>query len=103
MTISKMSNKREIEINGEDLKFIYGDGYELFKQKIIPNCNCGRCDSHYQSTIVNYKIFLNDLNDIILKGYCQKCNSPVNRYVETGEVEEYHDRIEKVRKRYTLN
>ncbi len=98
-----MSNKKEIEISEEDLKIIHGNDYELFRQKIIPNCYCVKCNSHYQSTIVNYKIFLNDLNDIILKGFCEICGRPVNRYVETGEVEEYKERINKVRRKYKIN
>ena len=98
-----MPNKKEIEIYEDDLRMIYGNDYKLFKEKIIPNCYCKNCNSHYQSIIVNYKIFLNDLNDIILKGFCEKCGSLVNRYVETGEVEEYQERIEKVRIKNTIN
>lgn len=98
-----MSNKKEIGINEEDLKFIHGNDYELFKQRIIPNCYCAKCNSHYQSTIVNYKIFLNDLNDITLEGFCEKCGNPMNRYVETGEVEKYQERIEEIKRKYTLN
>lgn len=98
-----MRNKDEIEIQQEDLEFIYGNGYELFKQKIIPNCFCANCKSSYNSTIINYKIFLNDLNDIILKGYCEKCGNPIIRYIETGEVEKYQEKIEKIKKKYSLN
>lgn len=98
-----MPNKKEIEISEEDLKFIHGNDYELFKQKIISNCYCTKCNSHYESIIVNYKIFFNDLNDIVLEGFCQKCGNPMNRYVETGEVEKYQERIEKIKRKYTLN
>lgn len=98
-----MVKETVIEINEEDLNFIYAEGYELFKQKVIPNCRCVKCNSSYNSTIVNYKIFLNDINDIILKGFCKKCGNPVNRYVETGEVEEYQERIENVQRKYHLN
>jgi len=95
-----MSRKKEIEIREEDIKFIHGGEYGIFKEKILTNCYCSRC---FNTTIVNYSIFLNVLNDLILKGFCKKCGNHVNRYVETGEVEEYQERIEKVRKRYYLN
>lgn len=72
-----MKKYDEIEMNQEDLKFIHGDEYEFFEQKIIPNCYCRNCKSSYNSTIVNYIIFLNDLNDIILKGFCEKCKNPI--------------------------
>ena len=92
-----MRDKIRLEITGEDLKFIYGDDYDIFNQKIIQNCYCANCKTSYQSTIVNYKIFLNDLNDIILEGFCKTCNQPISRYLETGEVEKYQRRIEKVK------
>lgn len=76
-----MRKHKEIEITEEDLKLIHGDDYKLFREKIIPNCNCTKCNSHFRSTIVNYKIFLNDLKDIILKGFCAKCGNTVNRYL----------------------
>jgi len=41
-----------------------------------------------------------DLNDIILRGFCAACGHPVNRYLETGEVESYLLRIKKVRQKY---
>lgn len=98
-----MTNKKQIEITKEDLICIHGNDYQLFEEKIIPNCYCAKCNSHYQSTIVNYKIFLNDLNDVILRGFCGKCSNPINRYLETSEVEKYQERIEKVRKKYQTN
>ncbi|OGY17593.1 MAG: hypothetical protein A2784_00595 [Candidatus Chisholmbacteria bacterium RIFCSPHIGHO2_01_FULL_48_12] len=91
-----MSNKKQIKITKENLVFIYGDDRRFFEEKIVSNCYCPTCKTPYQSTIVNYEIFLNDLNDILLKGYCVKCKNPINRYVETGEVPEYQERIKKI-------
>jgi hypothetical protein len=96
-------NKNILKITEKDLEFIYGKDYELFKNKIIPNCYCSKCDSNYCSKIVDYKIFLNDLNDVTLEGSCSDCGSKIARYVETGEVEEYENRIEDIKKRYLLN
>lgn len=95
-----MSNSRkEIKITPEDIKTIYGKDYSLFEEKIIPNCYCGNCEDSYSSTIISYEIFLNDLNDITLRGSCRRCNGPVNRYLETGEAEKYQESITEVRKR----
>lgn len=96
-----MSNKSQIKITKEDLISIYGKDYHFFEEKIIPNCYCGKCKTPYQSTIINYEIFLNDLNDIILEGFCAKCGNPVNRYLETGEVEKYQKMIEKIKEKYS--
>ncbi len=90
---------KEKKITAEQLKFIYSDDYDFFVNKILSNCFCPKCpNSEYSSTIVDYEIFLNDLNDIILKGSCAKCQGPIGRYLETGEVLEYLPRIKNVLK-----
>ncbi len=94
-----MSNKKQIKITKDDLITIYGSDYRLFEKKIISNCYCGKCNSKYQSTIINYEIFLNDLNDIILEGYCARCGSPVNRYLETGDMLKFQKRINKTKEK----
>lgn len=96
-SITNMSNKSQMKIVKTDLTTIYGEDFHFFEEKIIPNCYCGKCNSPYESTIVNYEIFLNDFNDIVLKGYCEKCKNPINRYLETGQVDEYQERIKKIR------
>lgn len=98
-----MSNKKQIKITKENLVAIYGKDYRFFEEKIIPNCYCHKCKTLYRSTIVNYEIFLNDLNDVILIGFCAKCGNSVNRYLETGEVERYQEAIEQIKKKYATN
>jgi len=94
--------KRRIKINEEELKFIHGSDYDFLQNKILHNCNCDNCESEpYTSQIVDYKITLNRINDIELRGFCAKCKSPIVRYVETGEVKKYLPRINKVRKAHT--
>lgn len=95
-----MINKTEIRINQDDLIFIFGEEIDDFTQKIVANCYCANCSPSYRSTIINYQIFLNDLDDIILKGICARCGHKVNRYIETGEVAKYLKRINEVKKRY---
>jgi len=93
-----MSNKKQIKISKEGLVAIYGADYHFFEEKIVPNCRCAKCNTSYTSTIIDYKIFLNDLDDIILEGFCEKCGSRINRYLETDEVIKYQERIRKVKK-----
>ena len=96
-----MQNKKEIKLTETDLKAIYGPDYNFFQEKILSNCFCHRCRvKSYTAMITKYKIFLNDLNDIVLRGVCAACGGPVNRYLETGEVESYLPRIKKVKQKY---
>jgi len=93
-----MATKSRIEISKSNLTSILGEDLDDFEKNIINHVYCGNCNSSYNSTIVNYSIFLNDLDDVILEGFCKKCNNPVNRCVETGEVAKYQKRISEIKK-----
>ena len=77
------SDEEEIEISHDDLKIIF-DGRLDVIDLYAGNVFCGRCIEH-MTTIVDYKIFLNERCDTILKGQCKKCGGPVARYIETGD------------------
>lgn len=91
-------NRREdkIEISEARLKGIFGDEWVRSEEKILNNVYCSHCKSNYNSTIVNYKIFINDLNDVIFEGFCKKCGHGVARYAETGENPRHTKRITEV-------
>ncbi|WP_025146273.1 hypothetical protein [Pedobacter jeongneungensis] len=74
--------EKEIEIEDYDIEIIMMEQYEHLNI-ILENSYCTTCKK--TSTITNYKSYLNNLNDIILRGFCLKCGGPVNRYIETGE------------------
>lgn len=93
-----MKKAKQIKITEEDFKFIYGDDYGFFQSKILSNCYCAVCLGN--SAIVNYVSFINDLDDVILRGFCAKCGGRIGRYLETGEVEEFLPRIKQLRKKY---
>lgn len=93
----------DFELDEKDFRSIFGSEWSTFEKKIITNCYCGNCVSDYNSTIIDYKILLNDLNDLILHGKCADCGKPIGRYVETGENEEYTEIIEAIKKRYSKN
>ena len=82
--MNQINSKNNIEITKEDLQKIYGKDWNFFLEKIVHNCYCNVCKGPYNATIVDYKVFLNDINDVILKGKCKTCGNRVNRYLETG-------------------
>jgi hypothetical protein len=79
----KTTTPQEIEITLEDVRVIMADDYIYFDE-FIQNCFCFSCKGE-ETTITNYKIYLNKLNDLSLVGSCIKCAGPVGRYIETGE------------------
>lgn len=80
-----MSKKiKSMPITIDDVAFIFNDNRDDF-DFIISNCYCRHCNKGYHSTITNYTISLNSLNDIELNGFCEECNTKLNRYIETGE------------------
>jgi len=102
-TNSIMNESELLQITSEDLKNIYGEEYPLFESKILPNCYCSRCENPHITTIIKYVTYLDDLDDVILRGLCAKCGGPVSRYLETGEVEKFLPRIKLVRDRYATS
>lgn len=96
-------NHKEIKIDLEDVQLIMGIEFPFF-EKILSNVYCGNCyQDSSTTTIVDYEIFLNDLNDLLLKGTCKRCGGPVARYIETGESKdkaEVAKHIKMVKKKY---
>lgn len=92
-----MERPKDIPITKDELKTILGNDWEFFLSRVVHNCHCVRCRSQYSSTIVNYSIVLNDLDDVVLSGQCSECGGPVRRYIETGESIEKLERIKMVR------
>lgn len=46
--------------------------------------------------LVGYRVFVNDLNDVVLRGTCSACGHLAARYAETGEVPELTARVQMV-------
>lgn len=100
-------NRKEIQITKDELKQIHGRDHDFFEEKIVSNCHCINCTEKrgkpgYGSTIVHYHIFLLDNGDVWLRGYCSVCGSKIARYLETGEVPEYSEKIREVRKNHSI-
>src|SRR5690606_2295232 len=105
--IRKVAKKRtkhivhedEIEIGPLQLQLMFGS---TWKENIDIAVNSFFCDCRAQQrTLINYKSYLNDLNDVILKGWCSSCNTIAARYIETGErngIEKIANKIWKLNK-----
>ena len=89
--------KKEIKISEDDLKTILGKDYKYFCDTILSNCFCVSCGKG--TGIADYEIFLNDINDVVLKGFCTACPNTVVRYCETSELEECAGRIKEILKK----
>ena len=61
----------KFEIALKDVKFIMGDVFENHFTRILSSCFCRQCEKTFGNNvteIIDYKIFLNDLNDVVLQG-----------------------------------
>lgn len=92
-----MKRKPEIEISEEDVEILLDNEYRHFKDITRSQVHCAKCSEGYTVGIVNYRIFLNKLNDIVLRGSCSNCGHPVNRYLEFGEDKEFSERADLLR------
>ena len=94
-----LPDKGQIRIKQRDLKTILSEDFHLFETETLPNCWCYKCNvKKGKSKIVNFLVFLNDVNDVVLRGFCAVCGSRIDRYLEIGGVEEYEKAINKVRR-----
>jgi hypothetical protein len=85
-----------IEISLKDIELIMGDSFSFFPE-LLDNCFCAKCENHTTS-IINYKAYLNNLQDISLRGECARCGQAVGRYIETGESKESVEAADRIRK-----
>jgi hypothetical protein len=75
------NRQNEIEIFMEDVELIMGNDYGKLPV-FLQSAFCAKCSGSV--TIMNYKIYLDDRQDIIFEGICSTCKGPVSRYIETG-------------------
>lgn len=91
----RSNEKDEIEINLDDIEFIMQDDFVHF-QMLSENCFCSQCKDSI-TTIVNFKAYLNNLNDLKLIGQCIRCGNKVCRHIETGEKKVMFEAAEHIR------
>lgn len=77
----RKNRQNEIPISIEDVELILGKNFKLL-DIFLNSTFCKTCDG--QTLITEYKIYLDDVCDIIFDGKCSLCHDNVSRYVETG-------------------
>lgn len=94
-----MKRPPEIPINQFQLAILLNEEEkQVYKSILAEGVLCRHCGGIAQIGIVVQEIFLNDLNDILVRGYCKQCNGKVARILEFGENKEFYDKAMKFRK-----
>ncbi|MBL4862826.1 MAG: hypothetical protein JKY09_07415 [Crocinitomicaceae bacterium] len=94
--MKRKEHKKEIEITDFELNRIF----EVSPVKLglfLENIFCPNCKNPELKKLVDYKIYIDELNDTILKGKCAGCSELAIRYIETGENTEMNSIIAKIR------
>ena len=88
-------DKTDIELNDWEFQLVMGEAWEN-RNLLINNffCDCKASDRR----LIDYKVYLTKLNDIVLKGKCSSCNTIAARYIETGENPESAEAGKRIRK-----
>ncbi len=90
---------KEIGINSFQLNVLLDNRQkEIYKMVTDTNVFCMTCGGVCEEGIEIDSIFLNDLNDILVKGTCNKCGNNVARTLEFGEDKDFYDKAVKLRK-----
>lgn len=85
----------ETEISRFELVRVF-DGDEVWVRTLEESIFC-MCPAPVKR-LIQYKVFVNDLNDLVMRGLCSGCNIIAARYVETGEDPEKVERIKAVQR-----
>ena len=86
---------KDIELNQWEFQLVMEDSWND-RDIFINNFFCD-CKSPNRQ-LVDYKIYLNDINDIILRGNCSGCKTIAARYIETGENVKSIEAADRIRK-----
>ncbi len=90
----------KVEIGPLQLRSMFGQSYE---EDIEIALNCILCDCGVENKqLIDYESYLNNLNDVVLKGRCSSCKTIAARYIETGErngIEKIADKIRKLNRK----
>ena len=76
----------------EMMRVFNGDEAHVLKLEESTFCLCPAPAKR----LVAYKVFVNELEDLIMRGRCSACNKIAARYVETGEDPEKVEEIKAI-------
>ena len=82
-----MKRLKILEISEQEAIILLDHNQDKFKM-LVSNVFCPHCEGslgNKVTEIIDYNIFLETSNDIVLKGNCKLCRGNVARLIETGE------------------
>lgn len=92
--------EEETPISLEDLKFIVRDEYELIVGLARHHAFCPTCIKNGEKPeMINFKLYLSELDDVTFEGTCKNCENKIARYVGIGEAPEFSHRAGIVKSR----
>jgi len=86
---------KDIELNQWEFQLVMGEAWKdrnIFIESIFCDCKA------QNKKLIDFKVYLNDLNDVILNGWCSGCKTIASRYIETGENKESFEAAQRIRK-----
>ena len=81
----------EIEIELEDVRLILGDRFQKVFAESLQQAHCPSCQKVNNAILDIKKIWLNNVGDIIVDGWCKDCSLPIERYVDSGIYPDAYD------------
>lgn len=94
-----MNKQTEIKINRFQLNVLLNNEQkEGFDYLLNQGVFCSTCGGTCEKGIEIKEIYLNSLNDIMVKGSCKVCNGKVTRIMEFGEDKVFFDKANDFRR-----
>ena len=94
-----MSRQKDIQINKFQLNILLNDEQkDGFNYLLNNGVFCSSCKGICTKGVEVTEIFLNTLNDIMVKGTCKVCNGKVTRIMEFGEDKAFFEKATEFRK-----
>ena len=90
-----MIDPDDIELNQWEFQLVMGKAWEdrdIFIESIACDCKA------QNKKLIDFKVYLTNLNDLVLKGKCSGCGTIAARYIETGEDRESFEAALRIRK-----
>ncbi|MCT4601754.1 MAG: hypothetical protein N4A59_02465 [Marinifilum sp.] len=89
----------EIKLNVFQLNILLNEEEKAAYDHIVQEGTyCVHCKEMCEEGVDVKENFLNEMNDILIKGKCKKCNGRVSRFIEYGEFDEFREKALRFRK-----
>lgn len=94
-----MNKLKEIHLNQFQLNILLDEEEkEAYRYIVQEGTYCVHCKDVCTEGVEVRENILNDMNDILIKGVCKKCEGYVSRFIEYGEFGDFVERANSFRK-----